>query len=343
MTGAPTQPSGFTPRDPAEQRQWALLRGGDLSAAEPLLRACLRAQDPAGAEAAFGCAADAGLDLSARLRFAAMLGWCPSCARLTPGTFLMGHDEGQAPERPTHRVTLTRGFWLSHTPVTQGQWRAVMGNNPSKHKGDIERPVEQVSWYEAAAYCDALSRRLRLPGAYLLRDPVGGEAGAVDGLKVSRWRATFYAEVAWPDPSALGARLPTEAEWEYAASEGGRLRLTSPPSPALTRLLGPLDAPLPPAVPATPANLWGLHDMLGVVGEWCWDWFLSYEGFAVSDPTGPRRRVLHRAVRGGGRAPTGCPYPQRRRALSPSDCAERVGLRVAFTDSASSASSAIST
>ena len=72
--------------------------------------------------------------------------WCP------PGTFTMGSDDGNRNERPAHQVTLTKGFWMAKTEVTQAQWKSVMGNNPSDHKGD-NLPVENVSWDDCQKFC----------------------------------------------------------------------------------------------------------------------------------------------------------------------------------------------
>jgi formylglycine-generating enzyme required for sulfatase activity len=326
MSGGDAQAAG------TERRLWALLGEGDVEAAEPLLRAKLRAQDRAGAEVVWARVARVpGLSLARRLRLAALLGWCPPCALLPAGAYWRGLDGGErAIERPAHRVTLTQGVWLGLSAVTQAQWRSIMNNNPSKYKGDGERAVEQVSWYEAAAYCEALSARLGLPGAYHLAGRAGGDPGAAQGVAVARWRSAFYAEVRW-EVGVQGARLPTEGEWEYAASAGDRA-CVPPPWEALATWCGPLDSALPSATRAAPANRWGLYDLLGGVGEWCWDWMASYEGFSETDPTGPARQVLQRVVRGGGRQPTGYPYPQRRLSMAPSHCSDRVGLRVAFTD-----------
>ena len=82
-------------------------------------------------------------------------------ALIPPGTFLMGsppNEEGRSDNEIQHRVTLTRGFYLGVYPVTQGQWQAVMGNNPSSFKGD-NRPVEQVSWEDCQEFCQKLSKR----------------------------------------------------------------------------------------------------------------------------------------------------------------------------------------
>ena len=116
-------------------------------------------------------------------------------------SFMMGSPEsepGRYEDEKQHRVTITRPFWLQTTEVTQGQWEAVMGGNPSIFKScGRDCPVEQVSWLDAVKYCNAVSKQEGLQPAYR----ISGES------------------VTW-DRNANGYRLPTEAEWEYAARGG---------------------------------------------------------------------------------------------------------------------------
>jgi sulfatase modifying factor 1 len=204
---------------------------------------------------------------------------------IPPGTFLMGSPPGE-PERDDnelqHKVTLSRGFWLGKTEVTQRQWQAVMGDNPSKLKGD-DLPVEMVNWYDCVGYCNALSKLEGLTPAYL----ISGES------------------VTW-NVSADGYRLPTEAEWEYACRAGtagpfagdlDEMAIYALNSGRKTRAVGT----------RTP-NAWGFYDMHGNVLEWVWDRFMrDYGGSWVVDPTGPDEG-LHRIERGGSwhYNPRGC-------------------------------------
>lgn len=108
---------------------------------------------------------------------------CPEMLAIPPGSFDMGSNSGDAVERPMHRVSISRSFALGKTEVTQAQWRAVMGNNPSKFKGcGDDCPVEKVSWDDAQAFIQKLNAK-----------------------------------------TGKQYRLPSEAEWEYACRAGGRL------------------------------------------------------------------------------------------------------------------------
>lgn len=124
-------------------------------------------------------------------------------AYLGPATFTMGSDAAdvQSNERPEHLVTLTHAFWLQESEVTQRQYETAMGANPSFYGDCPECPVDQVTWYDAAHFANVMSNIGGFPSCY--HDPAG------DG--------TYTLKD--PDPYACaGYRLPTEAEWEYAAS-----------------------------------------------------------------------------------------------------------------------------
>jgi formylglycine-generating enzyme required for sulfatase activity len=162
-----------------------------------------------------------------------------------------------------HMVTLTQGFWLSDHEVTQGEFEAVMGSNPSWHKGDSNRPVEKVTWESAVLYCQKLTERDRAAG-----------------------RNTSQQEY----------RLPTEAEWEYAARAG----TTGSRYGNLDEIgwhsgnsgLGPH-----PVKQKSP-NAWGLYDMIGNVWEWCSDRWDDYPTGSAIDPSGPIAGTSH-VFRGG--------------------------------------------
>ena len=170
------------------------------------------------------------------------------------GEFAMGFDTGYKPTELVHRVTLTRGFWMERTEVTQAQWRAVMGTGPAYFQGDA-KPVERVSWDD----CQTFLKRLN---------------------QIER---------------TLVFRLPTEAEWEYAA-RGGKLTSIYEPGDAFQwDSSNNLDQTHP--VAQKQPNPWGLHDMLGNVWEWCSDGFGPYLPYPQVDPQGPTTEL--RTVRGG--------------------------------------------
>ena len=187
------------------------------------------------------------------------LKWIPA------GTFTMGapSDDGDASveERPTHTVILTQGFWMCDHEVTQAEYQDVMRRVPSEFKGP-DRPVENVTWFDAVAYCQKLTER-------------EVKAGRI--------------------PRRQEYRLPTEAEREYACRAG----TTTPRYGKLDAIAwwsGNSGGQTHPVRQMQP-NAWGLHDMLGNVDEWCADWFGDYSAETVTDPAGPLRGT-ERVVRG---------------------------------------------
>jgi formylglycine-generating enzyme required for sulfatase activity len=188
----------------------------------------------------------------------------PGFVWIKPGTFLMGSPSNETDRNSDefmHTVTLTQGFCLSDHEVTQAEYLAVMGNNPSKFKG-MNLPVESVSWDDAVAYCQRLTERERT-------------AGRITAQQVFR--------------------LPTEAEWEYAARAG----TTGPRYGDFNAIAwhGMNSGGTTHEVYGKKANPWGLYDMIGNVWEWCSDW---YGGFPTStDPTGASIGSF-RIYRGGG-------------------------------------------
>jgi formylglycine-generating enzyme required for sulfatase activity len=188
------------------------------------------------------------------------------------GQFPMGCSEGAKPvecsadEKPRHTVQITRAFEIGKTVVTQKQWQAVMGSDPSRYKGDT-LPVEQVSFQDVRAFLNKLNARN-------------------DGF--------LY-------------RLPTEAEWEYAARAGTADQFAGAYVADSLARRSPADdwawysvEKTQPVATKKP-NAWGLYDMRGNVAEWVQDWYDSkyYSKSPMADPTGPDSSDRGRGVRGG--------------------------------------------
>ena len=176
--------------------------------------------------------------------------WCP------PGTFMMGKKPGEV------AVTLSRGFWMLETEVTQAMWMSVMGDNPSHFKG-ANLPVGTVSWDDCQEYIKQLNDMNVAPAGY----------------KFS---------------------LPTGAQWEYACRAGTTTAYHF--GDTLTREQANINGGggRTRDVGSFPANAWGLKDMHGNVWEWCQDCYRDgdYPSGAVMDPTWPARGS-YRVIRGG--------------------------------------------
>jgi formylglycine-generating enzyme required for sulfatase activity len=189
------------------------------------------------------------------------------------GTFMMGDASGGPDEKPPHRVTLTKPFYLGVHEVMNSQWKQVMGSVPSKRKEDAH-PVEQVSWEDAVEFCRKLSE-----------------------LTEERKAGRVY-------------RLPTEAEWEYACRAGTTTKYSFGDNETLFGDYGWFtdnSASQTYPVGLKKPNAWGLHDMHGNVWEWCSDWIAGYTDGEVMNPQG-RSSGSRRVFRGGswGSVAWGC-------------------------------------
>jgi formylglycine-generating enzyme required for sulfatase activity len=153
-----------------------------------------------------------------------LMKWCPA------GSFLMGSPEYIENQV---QVILNQGFWMGQTQVTQAQWRAVMGNNPSRFTGE-NRPVESVSWHEMQEFVSKLNVSFALP----------------DGMQMT---------------------LPTQAQWEYAARAGGTGPYSGGTLNEVAWYKENSGGETHPVGTKKP-NAWSLHDMHGNVGEMCADW-----------------------------------------------------------------------
>jgi formylglycine-generating enzyme required for sulfatase activity len=197
------------------------------------------------------------------------------------GEFQMGSTESDN-EKPRHLVTISRPFYLGVYPVTQREYMQISKKNPSRFSSSDRLPVESVSWFDAVAFCNELSRKEGLQPFF-----------TINGQSV---------EV--PDWNGPGYRLPTEAEWEYACRAGTATRFSFGDDVKLlgqhawySQNSGQQTHPVGEKRP----NPFGLFDMHGNVWEWCWDWFdACYNNNILSrlDPNGPKTGVA-RVPRGG--------------------------------------------
>jgi formylglycine-generating enzyme required for sulfatase activity len=237
---------------------------------------------------------------------AANLAWIP------PGTFVMGspaNEVGRETDETQHTVALTAGLYMSKHLVTQGEYKAVISNNPSWFNGvrgstdygtDLNRPVEQANWYLASEYCAQLTQQQQQSGQI---------------------------------PTNWIYRLPTESEWEYACRAGSTNQFSYGEDPAYTNLVdyawysansGNMTQDVAQLLP----NGFGLYDMEGDVFEWCQDWYGSYPAGPVSNPQGPSSGE-ERVFRGGAWAygPIDCRCAGRYSA-GPTSNLNFVGFRV---------------
>ena len=268
------------------------------------------------------------------------------------GNFQMGSNQGYDDNKPVHTVTLTKAFYMCDHEVTQAEYEAVMGegSNPSYFVGDDEnkkvaegevqenRPVEMVSWYMAIVYCNKRSIKEGLTPCYTISgkaDPA--EWGTIPTSSDETWNAV---ECNW---TANGYRLPTEAEWEYAARAGDNTvdALTWSGTNAETSLgdyawNSSNAGSKTHEVKKKGENAKKLYDMSGNVWEWCWDWWPAKNDYSEAATTDPRGDTLgsYRVIRGGGYgSDSGFCAVSCRHGCSPSSLDDNLGFRVCRSSS----------
>ena len=199
----------------------------------------------------------------------------PQLVWINPGTFTLGSPEAEqdrlADEGPQTKVTVSKGFWIGKCEVSQAEYLSLIGVDPSSFLGQLTSPIDTVTWHEATNYCAKLTVQER-------------QAGRL--------------------PAGYAFRLPTEAEWEFAARAGTTTRFSYGDDPGYVSLdafawfgsnSGEATHPVGTKLP----NPSALCDVHGNVWEWCMDWYANaYPGGSVTDPKGPATGA-GRVIRGG--------------------------------------------
>ncbi|MEC7986530.1 MAG: SUMF1/EgtB/PvdO family nonheme iron enzyme [Myxococcota bacterium] len=198
--------------------------------------------------------------------------------KIESGSFMMGSDTqdaaAQSVEFPRHKVNLQKGFWMSSTPITQSLYERITRSNPSAKKHP-QQPVESISWFDAVNFCNRLSIQQEIAPAYRI----------------------VQQKVFW-DRSSGGYRLPTEAEWEYAARAGKETVFAGSDNPTEVAWFYDNSHGTPQQVAQRKPNSFGLHDMSGNVWEWCFDGSGAYPANIATDPIGDSN--ADKKIRRGG-------------------------------------------
>ena len=229
------------------------------------------------------------------------------CVSIPGGSYLMGNVEGgDLIEHPTHQVTVA-AFEMGVTEITQEQYLSITGTSPSFFCGECY-PVQSVSWFDAARFCNQLSEKAGLTPCY----------------DESTWECNY---------SVNGFRLPTEAEWEYACRAGTETAYYSGDDESDLDTVGwykENSGETPHPVGQKAPNGYGLYDMHGNVWEWCNDWYVEdyYATSPTDNPIGPQSGT-YKMERGGSwyNGAWGCRTTYRVKHL-PSFAHDALGIRV---------------
>lgn len=226
--------------------------------------------------------------------------FCNDFALVKGGKIAMRTDLMQRKNNPgcneEYEVTVN-DFYMCVHEVTQKEWTEIMGNNPSHEKSD-NYPVNIVNWYDAILYCNKRSVKEGLTPCYTISD---SKQTIEYRVPVEGTVMREEIDVVICDWNANGYRLPTEAEWEYAARAGGKEATFFAGSDNIDEVAWYykyIGATIHDVMKKKPNSL-GIYDMSGNVGEWCWDWSDDYNFDDTDNPKGPEKGI-EKIYRGGG-------------------------------------------